>query len=93
MKRRRPGTTITRSISIDAETDRALREQAEAHHGGNVSTLIVALARDARQRAAAGALLLRFDIPPLSDAEAEALLRESTAPLEKPRKPRKRRAA
>jgi hypothetical protein len=93
MRTRRPGKTVTRSISIDLETDRVLREQADAHHGGNVSTLIVALAKDARQRAAAGDLLRRFDIPPLTDEEAEELLRESTAPIKKRRKLGKRRAA
>ncbi len=91
--KRRPGNTVTRSISIDAETDRVLREEAAAHYNGNVSTLIVALARDARQRAAAGELLRRFDIPSLTDEEAEALLVKSTSPSKKPRKQRKGRAA
>ncbi len=93
VKTKRPGKTVTRSISIDLDTDRVLREQADAHHGGNVSTLIVALAKDARQRAAAGDLLRRFDTPPLTDEEAEALLRESASPNKKARKPTKRRAA
>ena len=90
---RRPGNTVTRSISIDLETDRILREQATAHHEGNVSTLIVALTRDAGQRAAAGDLLRRFHIPALTDEEAEAVLLESTAPVKTPRRHRKGKAA
>jgi hypothetical protein len=89
----RPGKTVTRSISIDVETDRILREQAKAHYRGNVSTLISAMTRDVGQRAAAGALLRRFDVPAMTDAEAEALLRESTLLPKKPRRPRARKAA
>jgi hypothetical protein len=89
----RPGKTVTRSISIDVETDRILREQAKAHYRGNVSTLISAMTRDAGQRAAAGELLRRFDVPPMTDDEAEALLLKSTMPPKKPRKARARRAA
>ena len=91
--KRRPGKTVTRSISVDVETDRILREEARAHYNGNVSTLIAALTRDARQRAAAGDLLRRFEIPPLTDAEAEALLLKSTTAPKKPRKRPKNRAA
>lgn len=88
----RPGKTVTRSISIDAETDRILREEAKAHYNGNVSTLISALTRDAGQRAAAGELLRRFDVPPMRDDEAAALLKSATLP-KKLRRPRKRTAA
>jgi hypothetical protein len=90
----RPGKTVTRSISVDAETDRILREEAKAHYNGNVSTLISALTRDAGQRAAAGELLRRFAVTPMTDDEAAALLLEATTTLpKKRRKARKRGAA
>jgi hypothetical protein len=84
--KRRSGRTVTRTISLDVETDRILREEAALHYGGNVSNVIVALAKDARQRAAAGELLARFDGPAMSDEEAEALILKSLKPPRRTRR-------
>ena len=70
--------TITRSISIDRETDRFLRESAAAHFDGNVSTLIIALAKDAESRAAAGAFLDRCNYTRMTDEEAESFIVKHT---------------
>ena len=43
MKRPRYGKTRTLSISVDATTDKILREEADAHFGGNVSKLVAAI--------------------------------------------------
>lgn len=48
----RHGKTRTLSISVDAATDKILKEEAAAHFGGNVSKLVSAIAHEARRKAA-----------------------------------------
>jgi hypothetical protein len=52
MRGSRPGKTRTLSISVDAATDKILKEEARAHFDGNISKLIAAIAREARRKAA-----------------------------------------
>ena len=68
---RRKGATETFSVSIDRDTKRLLREAADRDHGGNVSSLITELAKDAARRRAA------------HHAETERLF-TTTAPQENP---------
>ena len=72
-KSRRPGATETFSVSVDAETKRALRALADSEFGGNLSALVTDLAEEARRRMAAGGYLRRHRIPKLTDAAAEQL--------------------
>ena len=70
---RRLGATETFSVSVDAETKRALKALAKSEFGGNLSALVTDLAEDARRRLAAGAYLRRHKLEPASQAEAESL--------------------
>jgi hypothetical protein len=54
-KRRRAGATETVSVSVDAETKRALRKVADAEFEGNLSALVTDFAEEARRRMAAAA--------------------------------------
>jgi hypothetical protein len=82
-RQRRAGATETFSVSVDAETKRALRALADDEFGGNMSALITELAAEARRRLAARAVLRRFGMKPFTKDEAEAFqaltLREATA--------------
>ena len=60
---RRAGATRTFSVSVDAETKRALRTLADAEFGGNLSALVTDFAEDARRRLAAAAYLRSHGIP------------------------------
>jgi hypothetical protein len=73
-RKRRPGKTVTRSISIDAETDRFLRERADERFGGNLSSVIVAMAQEETRRAAATAYLDRDNYVRMTDEEAKEFL-------------------
>jgi hypothetical protein len=45
-KRRRAGATETFSVSVDADTKRALRTLADAEFGGNLSALVTDFAEE-----------------------------------------------
>jgi hypothetical protein len=95
MKRRRSrraGATETFSVSVDAETKRALRKLADSDYDGNLSALVTDLAVEARRRMAAGRYLKRLRIPPLTPPEAdvlEATIGAEIAAARKRRRPRK----
>ena len=72
-RQRRAGATETFSVSVDAETKRALRKLAAAEFGGNLSALVTDFAEEARRRVAAAAYLRAHGIPKLTPAEADAL--------------------
>jgi hypothetical protein len=72
-KRRRAGATETFSVSVDAETKRALRKLADAEFEGNLSALVTDFAEEARRRMAAATYLRKHGIPRLTQGEAEAL--------------------
>lgn len=70
---RRLGATETFSVSVDAETKRALKALAKSEFGGNLSALVTDLAEDARRRLAALAYLKRHKLTPATQAEADLL--------------------
>jgi hypothetical protein len=92
-KSRRAGATETFSVSVDAETKRALRALADKEFGGNLSALVTDFAEEARRRLAAGAYLRRHRIPKLATGEADQIQAEVDREVASARKPRKRRAA
>ena len=92
-KSRRAGTTETFSVSVDAETKRALRALADKEFGGNLSALVTDFAEDARRRLAAGAYLRRHRIPKLGAGEASRIQAEIDREVASARKRRKRPAA
>jgi hypothetical protein len=75
-KRRRAGATETFSVSVDADTKRALRTLADAEFGGNLSALVTDFAEEARRRLAAAAYLRKQGLPKVTQAEAEVLERQ-----------------
>jgi hypothetical protein len=87
-RKTRAGKTITRSISIDAETDRLLRERADESFGGNLSSVIVAMAKDEAKRAGARAFLDRQPYARMTNDEAKEFLATHS-----PKKRRKAKAA
>jgi len=92
-KSRRAGATETFSVSVDAETKRALRALADVAFGGNLSALVTDFAEDARRRLAAGAYLDMHRIPKLAAGEADKIQVEIDREVASERKRRKRRAA
>lgn len=92
-KSRRAGATRTFSVSVDAETKRALRALANKEFGGNLSALVTDFAEDARRRLAAGAYLRAHRIPKLALDEAVALQAEIDREVASARARRKRTAA
>lgn len=72
-KSRRPGATETFSVSVDAETKRALRRLAEAEFEGNLSALVTDFAEEARRRMAAAAYLRKHGLGKLTQSEADTL--------------------
>jgi hypothetical protein len=72
-KKRRAGATETFSVSVDADTKRALRRLANAEFEGNLSALVTDFADEARRRTAAAAYLRIHGIPRLTQGEAETL--------------------
>jgi hypothetical protein len=75
-KSRRAGATETFSVSVDAETKRALRALADKEFGGNLSALVTDFAEDARRRLAAGSYLRKHRIPKLAAGEADRIQAE-----------------
>lgn len=73
---RRPGKTATLSISVDAETQRILKQEAKRSYAGNVSALVSAIAKEAKRQAALDWLLQRSATAPMTDAERQGLLAE-----------------
>ena len=92
-KPRRAGATETFSVSVDAETKRALRALADTAFGGNLSALVTDFAEDARRRLAAGEYLDMHRIPKLAAGEADQIQVEIIREVASGRKRRKRRAA
>jgi hypothetical protein len=88
---RRAGSTETFSVSVDAETKRALRLLADEEFGGNLSALVTDFAEEARRRMAAGELLRRQGIPKLTPAEAVELEAEINREIADARTRRRRR--
>lgn len=72
-RRRRAGATETFSVSVDAETKRALRQLADHDYAGNLSALVTDLAEEARRRMAAGRYLKRHRMSAPSPSEATAI--------------------
>jgi hypothetical protein len=91
-KRRRAGATETFSVSVDADTKRALRRLADAEFEGNLSALVTDFAEEARRRMAAAAYLRKNGIPRLTQAEAETLETQIEREIAKgaPRRTRRR---
>ncbi|MBX3191388.1 MAG: hypothetical protein KF819_30600 [Labilithrix sp.] len=72
---KRVGRTRTFGISVDAETERFLRREAEARFGGNVSRLVTALAREEKSRLAAGWVVADSkSYAPMTDEELGAFV-------------------
>jgi hypothetical protein len=92
-KRRRAGATETFSISVDAETKRALRTLADAEFGGNLSALVTDFAEEARRRMAAGAYLRKQGLTKLTPIEADVLERQIDREIARTRPRRTRRGA
>lgn len=70
VSRKRVGKTKTFGISVDAKTERFLREQADARFGGNVSRVVAALAHEEQSRQAAAWLMQDSGYTPMTDEEA-----------------------
>lgn len=93
IKARRTGATETFSVSVDANTKRALRALADQDFGGNLSALVTDMAEEARRRLAAGAYLRKRRVPRLELGEARALEADIDHEIAASRARRKRRAA
>ncbi len=89
---RRAGATETFSVSVDADTKRALRRLADAEFEGNLSALVTDFAEEARRRMAAAAYLRKYGIPRLMHGEAEILEAQIEREIAKaaPRRTRRR---
>lgn len=74
--KRRAGKTATFSISVDVETQRILREEAQRSYDGNVSALVTAIAKEAKRQSAFDWLLQRSGVVAMTDEERDALLAE-----------------
>ncbi|MBL8612826.1 MAG: hypothetical protein JNL38_36125 [Myxococcales bacterium] len=74
--KRRAGKTVTFSISVDEETQRILKAEANRSYGGNVSALVSAIAKEAKRQAALDWLLQRAARPPMTEVERDAFLAE-----------------
>jgi hypothetical protein len=92
-KPRRAGATETFSVSVDADTKRALRKLADAEFDGNLSALVTDFAEEARRRMAAAAYLRKHGIPRLTASEADALEAEIEREIAAAARRRKRGAA
>ena len=90
-KRRRAGATETFSVSVDADTKRALRRLADAEFEGNLSALVTDFAEDARRRMAAAAYLRKLGIPKLTSDAADTLATQLEREVAKAPRPRTRR--
>lgn len=92
MRRSRPGRTRTLTISVDAATEKILKEEAREHFDGNVSKLIAAMAREARRKAALERLAIWSGYAKLTERERDGVEAEIQKALA-PQKPNKRPAA
>ena len=92
-KRRRAGATETFSVSVDAETKRALKALADADFGGNVSAAVTELAADARRRLAAGRYLRDCGLRPMTSSELDDLEATLGAEVAAAKKRKSRRTA
>ena len=88
---KRAGNTETFSISVDSETRKILKAEAERAFDGNVSRLISALAREVQRRAAIERVL--GTEPRMSDAERTAFERQVAREIAALRRARSKRAA
>jgi post-segregation antitoxin (ccd killing protein) len=84
--KKRPGKTVTFSISVDRETERILKQEAARSFGGNVSALVAAIAKEARRQGALDWLLEGESVTPAERAEF-------LAEVEGKKRTRKRRRA
>ncbi len=73
---KRPGSTRTMSISVDATTEEVLRAFAKKHFGGNVSSLVAAMAKELRRKESLAWLLASSGVPRLDADQTAALLAE-----------------
>jgi len=87
---RRVGKTKTFGISVDLETEKFLRAQAEERFDGNVSKVVADLVREERSRQAAAWLLRRSKTyKGMTEEETRAFM----ARFDAPRRARRRVAA
>lgn len=68
--------THTFSISVDDETRRILKEEADRSFEGNVSALVAAIAKQAKRQASLRELIAMLGQPPVTDEERIAFLAE-----------------
>jgi hypothetical protein len=73
--KKRAGSTVTFSISVDQKAARYLKRKAKAAFGGNVSALVAHFAREQERRDAAESLLAGVEIDPYEYAEFIAEMR------------------
>jgi hypothetical protein len=88
---RRPGETVTFSVSVDRDTKKLLRDVADRSYAGNVSELITQIARQAARQEAAGALLRSHGRPAMTDEQCAEFEAEIAAELAKQPGAKKRR--
>lgn len=86
--KKRPGRTATFGISVDEETRRILKTEADRRYGGNVSALVAAMAREARRRAAFEWILRWSNVPRMTDEERQALREDLSGETARKKKPR-----
>lgn len=68
--------THTFSISVDEETRRILKAEADRSFDGNVSALVSAIAKQAKRHASLRELIAMLGEPPVTDEERAAFLQE-----------------
>ena len=68
--------THTFSISVDEETRRILKTEADRSFDGNVSALVSAIAKQAQRQASLRELIALLGQPPVTDDERAAFLGE-----------------
>lgn len=93
MRRPRPAKPRTLSISVDPVIDKILKEEAQAHFGGNVSKLVAAMALEARRKAAIARIAEWSGYAALSDEERDAIDASIQKELAQQKRKKKRSAA
>lgn len=94
MARKRAGSTVKVSVSLDEEDLATLKRRAREAHGGNLSAAFAEAARKLRQHEAREQLLALFRRPPLTPEAAAAIEAELRGGHRyEPKKPRRKRAA
>lgn len=68
--------THTFSISVDEETRRILKTEADRSFDGNVSALVSAIAKQAKRQASLRELIALLGQPPVTDDERASFLDE-----------------